>query len=261
MSEFKVNTITNRDGSYGPQVCGITTFGSSGLQLPSGPTDFRGGRGRGIFFGGDPADPGNMTSVEIATLGNGTDFGSLANNLANCKGCASSTRGLIMGGGTPTIQSGIQGVIISSSGGVFDFGDLTEARNDTQAVANNVRGISAGGSNPAKVTGIEFVTISSAGDAISFGNDSFSRQENYAAFGSATRGIFAGGFDSPVSVSNINYFTFSSTGDASDFGDLILQSTYMSGNNCSSPTRGILAGGHPQLTPIIQFYNIQSKGD
>ena len=88
MSEFKVNTITNRDGSYGPQVCGITTFGSSGLQLPSGSTEFRGGRGRGIFFGGDPADPGNMTSVEIATLGNGTDFGTLANNLANCKGCA-----------------------------------------------------------------------------------------------------------------------------------------------------------------------------
>ena len=75
MSEFKVNTITNKDGSYGPQVCGITTFGSSGLQLPSGSTEFRGGRGRGIFFGGDPADPGNMTSVEIATLGNGQDFG------------------------------------------------------------------------------------------------------------------------------------------------------------------------------------------
>ena len=45
MSEFKVNTITNRDGSYGPQVCGITTFGSSGMQLPSGPTEMRGGRG------------------------------------------------------------------------------------------------------------------------------------------------------------------------------------------------------------------------
>ena len=43
MSEFKVNAITNRDGSEGPQICGITTFGSSGMQLPSGPTEFRGG--------------------------------------------------------------------------------------------------------------------------------------------------------------------------------------------------------------------------
>ena len=84
MSEFKVNTITNRDGSYGPQVCGITTFGSSGMQLPSGPTEFRGGRGRCVFFGGDPADPGNMTSVDIATKGDGSDFGNLANNLSNC---------------------------------------------------------------------------------------------------------------------------------------------------------------------------------
>ena len=43
MSEFKVNAITNRDGNHGPQICGITTFGSSGMQLPSGPTEFRGG--------------------------------------------------------------------------------------------------------------------------------------------------------------------------------------------------------------------------
>jgi hypothetical protein len=123
MSEFRVNSITNQDGSAGPQVCGVSTFsGKSGVQIPSGPTDFRrldgGGRGRGIFFGGDPADPGNMTSVEIATTGNGSDFGNLANNLGNCKGCASSTRGLIMGGGTPSVQSGIQAVTISSAGGV-----------------------------------------------------------------------------------------------------------------------------------------------
>ena len=42
MSEFKVNTITNKDGNHGPQVCGITTFRSSGMQLPSGPTEMRG---------------------------------------------------------------------------------------------------------------------------------------------------------------------------------------------------------------------------
>ena len=41
MSEFKITTITNRDGSHGPQICGITTFGSSGMTLPSGPTEMR----------------------------------------------------------------------------------------------------------------------------------------------------------------------------------------------------------------------------
>ena len=63
MSEFKVNTITNRDGSYGPQVCGITTFGSSGMQLPTGPTEFRGGRGRGIIGGSFNPSPKNIDKI------------------------------------------------------------------------------------------------------------------------------------------------------------------------------------------------------
>ena len=159
MSKFKINSITDKSGTSGPVIAGVSTNNSTGCMIiPAGPTEFRGGRGRGIFFGGDPADPGNMTSVEIATTGNGSDFGNLANNLGNCKGCASSTRGLIMGGGTPSIQSGIQAVTISSLGGVFDFGDLTEARNDNQCVANNVRGLACGGSNPMKQRGIESVS-------------------------------------------------------------------------------------------------------
>ena len=57
MSEFRVNSITNQDGSAGPQVCGVSTFsGKSGVQIPSGSSDFRrqdgGGRGRGVFAGG-----------------------------------------------------------------------------------------------------------------------------------------------------------------------------------------------------------------
>ena len=57
MSEFRVNSITNQDGSAGkPQVCGVSTFsGKSGVQIPSGSSDFRrqdgGGRGRGVFAG------------------------------------------------------------------------------------------------------------------------------------------------------------------------------------------------------------------
>ena len=128
MSDFKINSIATKQGQHGPVIAGVSTVNSTGcMKIPSGPTEFRGGRGRGIFFGGDPADPGNMTLVEIATTGNGTDFGTLSSNLGNCKGCASSTRGLIMGGGTPDYQTVIQGVIISSSGDVFDFGDLNQA--------------------------------------------------------------------------------------------------------------------------------------
>ena len=267
MSEFKVNTITNRDGSYGPQVCGITTFGSSGMQLPSGPTEFRGGRGRGVFFGGSPADPDTMTSVDIATKGDGSDFGNLSNNLGNCKGCASSTRGLIMGGGTPTLQSGIQAVTISSTGGVFDFGDLTEARNDTQAVANNVRGISAGGTNPAKQTSIEFVTIASAGDATSFGDLTVKRSMGGGS-GDATRGIIMGGGSGTNPASgeekSIDFITIATLGDAQDFGELANAARTRTGN-LSNSTRAVVAGGYvdpsPGDTSHIDFVTIQTKSN
>ena len=103
MSEFKVNTITNRDGSYGPQICGITTFGSSGMQLPSGPTEMRGGRGRGVFGGGyNPTFTTTLNFVEIATTGNAQDFGDLSSSRKFIASSGDSTRGLFMGGETPT---------------------------------------------------------------------------------------------------------------------------------------------------------------
>ena len=270
MSEFRVNSITNQDGSAGPQVCGVSTFsGKSGVQIPSGPTDFRrldgGGRGRGIFFGGDPADPGNMTSVEIATTGNGSDFGNLANNLGNCKGCASSTRGLIMGGGTPSVQSGIQAVIISSAGGVFDFGDLSEAKNDTQCVANDVRGICAGGGTPTKVNLIEFVTIATAGDASDFGDLTVIRSMGGGS-GDSTRGIIMGGGSSPViDLQNIiEFLTIATLGDAQDFGDLVNEARTRTAN-LSSSTRAVVAGGYTVdpagNTTHIDFVTIQTKSN
>jgi hypothetical protein len=53
MSDFRIDQITNQAGTAGPQIAGITTFsGSSGLVMPSGATEYRGGRGRGLFVGG-----------------------------------------------------------------------------------------------------------------------------------------------------------------------------------------------------------------
>ena len=53
MSDFRIDKITNRDGSAGTQICGVSTFsGTSGMVMPGGPTEYRGGRGRGITGGG-----------------------------------------------------------------------------------------------------------------------------------------------------------------------------------------------------------------
>ena len=221
MSDFRIDKITNRDGSAGTQIAGISTFsGTSGMQLPSGPTENRGGRGRGVVLAGaTPSLTKNCDFITIATTGNSESFGDLSTAVAVSGACASATRSFAFGGDTNpsggTNTTNIEYVVTSSKGGGNDFGDLTVARRYPGGVSDSTRGIANGGTSP-------------------------------------TPG---------VNSNIIDYFTMASTGGVSDFGDLILQSTYMNGNNCSSPTRGILAGGHPQLTPIIQFYNIQSKGD
>ena len=95
MSEFKVDTITNRDGSHGPQVCGITTFRSSGMTLPSGPTEMRGGRGRAVFLRGYvPGVNNTMDYANIATLGDAKDFGDLLSTVSNAASVSNGHGGL-----------------------------------------------------------------------------------------------------------------------------------------------------------------------
>ena len=214
MSEFKVNTITNRDGSYGPQVCGITTFRSSGMQLPSGPTEMRGGRGRGVFgSGATPSATTVMDLITIATKGNATDFGD--DTHARQEGYAafsSATRGLFAGGQTPTVLTNIAYVNISSQGGVNDFGDLKTPVVRNVGASDSVRGISAGGiiaplSSPAQVTAIEFVTMSTTGNGNDFGNLTQQRAGS-GACASPTRGLFAGGYSTAPNYNIIDFINF-----------------------------------------------------
>ena len=129
MSEFRVNTITNRGGDHGPEICGITTFTSSGLQLPSGPTEFRGGRGRGVFGSGAyPTATTIMDVIEIATIGNSVDFGDdIQVREENYASFSSSTRGVNAGGYSPAAFTNIGYFTFSSQGGMYDFGDLQTA--------------------------------------------------------------------------------------------------------------------------------------
>ena len=133
MSEFRVNSITNQDGSAGPQVCGVSTFsGKSGVQIPSGSSDFRrqdgGGRGRGLFAGGESPRLNVIDKIEIATTGNATDFGDLLAGNGYLNGASSQTRSLMLGGTTPSAINVIQFVTISTTGDAVNFGDLATAR-------------------------------------------------------------------------------------------------------------------------------------
>ena len=68
MSKFKINSITNKLGTSGPVIAGVSTNNSTGCMIiPAGPTEHRGGRGRGIFAGGQ-VSPGSPRAVSYTHL-------------------------------------------------------------------------------------------------------------------------------------------------------------------------------------------------
>ena len=286
MSQFKVDAITNRDGSHGPQVCGITTFTSSGIQLPAGPTEFRGRRGRGVIAGGYNYPSGQINTlqlIEIPTTGNATDFGDLARTAYSGAGCASATRGIHAGGRQensplPDISTQIQYITMSSQGGANDFGDISyQGGTGLRGASNNSRGLLFGGIYPASPAGInqnniDFITIASTGDGTSFGSLT---TYMYAAgvAGSSTRAVIAGGQrstitpTSPLTIQNIiEFITFATQGNSQDFGDLALSLRATSG--ASSGTRAVFAGGY-NASPIaynqgsnqISYITMASEGN
>ena len=97
MSQFKINSITDKTGTSGPVIAGVSTNNSTGCMIiPAGPTEHRGGRGRLVFVGGYYPSPhaniGTLDFVDIATIGNATDFGD-ATGLVSYGGAISDTNG------------------------------------------------------------------------------------------------------------------------------------------------------------------------
>ena len=105
MSELRINNITDTAGSSGPIIAGVSTITStSHMVMPSGPTEMRGGRGRGIMQGGilhPYGVPGTLGFIEIATTGNAADFGTLTQGRMQTHGLGNSTRGVFGGGLVP----------------------------------------------------------------------------------------------------------------------------------------------------------------
>jgi len=267
MSEFRVDKITNRTGETGPQIAGISTFsGTSGMAMPSGSTEYRGGRGRGITGGGfvSPASQNVMDYVEIATTGNALDFGDLTSVLRNIATCASSTRGTFAGGQAPSDTNIICYTTISSKGGANDFGDLstTNTNSNDGVLSDNTRGIILMGS-PATIQGnLEFITIATTGNSSGFGELSLKRRHT-ATMASPTRGIFAAGVDDVASakVKLIDYVTIQTKGTAVKFGETLAMATEQS-VGAGNKTRGLICGGlTPSLLDTIEYITIATEGN
>ena len=274
MSQFKINSITDRSGTSGPVISGVSTNNSTGCMIiPSGPTENRGGRGRGVFasgFSGAAPSPGNMVDtmdfVEIATTGDAVDFGDQSRSGYQQASVSSSIRGIIIGGANPSGSLASMGyVTISSQGGANDYGDLRQATTHAGAASNNTRGIIGGGyETPKYFNTIDYVTIATTGNSINFG--SLSENKWYAgnSRASTTRMLFIGGA-TPTARNDIEFVEIATLGNSQDFGELVdsMKGYGMGCGNCQSPTRTVTMGGFysPADRNEIQYITFATKGN
>ena len=267
MSKFKVNHITSKSGKNGPVLAGITTVSSTGsMRIPSGPTEQRGGRGRAIFSGGYevPANTKEIQTIEIATTGNGSDFGDLAAVKQATGSCASATRGVVAGG-APGPSATIEYITMSSQGGASDFGSLTQAKRSLCGSGNDTRGVFFGGNNPARNRDIDFITIASTGNANEFGELGVNAglasnlNDDGGSCSSPTRAFMFGGGNT---TNVIQYITIATKGDSQDYGDLS-QGNVRFPAGCSSSTRGLSGGGQSPSNDvnIIEQFTMATLGN
>ena len=279
MSDIKINNITDRSGSSGPIFAGISTVSTDAFMvMPSGPTEFRGGRARLVFGGGYyPSPHANLNTldfVEIATLGNAVDFGDKTVARTSRQMGSSSTRGIMGTGnapGNPDARSVIDYITFQSGGGANDFGDLTAVPIKSAGFGNGVRGVFAGGyASPSDYTfgTIQYVNIATTGNSI-IASGLLNGTEGSKSDGSvadSTRGC-VGGLDidtgTPSQTNAIHFITTTTLGDSQDFGDLTVARRCGNGVS-SSTTRGLFYSGSPGPGPhrnTIDYITIQSLGN
>ena len=277
MSDFKVNSIATKQGQHGPVIAGVSTINSTGcMKIPSGPTEFRGERGRGVFGTGYNNAPNSslnsMQFVTIATTGNTEDFGDLADS-SNGKGSfGSATRGFFAGGDSVPGQQdnkAIEFTIFSSSGGGIDFGDMTSTKAYLNGMSNDIRGFFVGGATTPEYVNqnvIEFVTMASTGNGNDFGDLSTTTRRGSSA-ASNTRGIIQLGQTGNDNTKRlIQFITLSTLGDAQDFGEVTTLAKSGSAAVASS-TRACFMGGvgttgnAGHVSNVIDFVTISTLGN
>ena len=190
---------------------------------------------RGVYGGGyfDYATAGNKPNLwlgdmgyfTIATKGNSSRFGELANKGRRSHTGSNGTRGIFGStrGGTPgetnILINTIEYVNIMTTGNAQNFGDMTVARSNTAgSMTSSTRMVMQGGSLiPGYTNTIDYITMGTLGNAVDFG-DTGSGAEAGVAVSSSTRGVFLPG--TPSNGNTIEYITISTLGNASDFGDL-----------------------------------------
>ena len=173
-------------------------------------------------------------------------------------------RGVIAGGTTGSRVNTIQYVTIATTGNSSDFGDLSAALSASGSVSSSTRGINLGGvPGPSAVSNVmQYVTISSTGNAFDFG-DMTDTHGDLVGVSDGVRGVFTFG-SSPVS-DTLEFITIASKGNSSIYGGKLTISTGRKQlGSCSSPTRGLFAGGRDSGNTVlnsIDYITIQTQGN
>ncbi len=264
MSDFKINSIATKQGQHGPVIAGVSTINSTGcMKIPSGPTEFRGGRGRNVTYGGNgPTYLSSMNVMEISTAGSAVDFGDASDNNGFSSGMGSSTRGVFkQGRDSPGFSSIIEFVTFSSLGGVTDFGtDVGSSQDSSASSADNTRGIFGNGTS--YDANIQLITLASTGDTSNFGELLSGRYMGGGAGGaSQTRGFFFGGLVSgqPAGTNLIEFVTIQTTGNSQDFGDLTVGRRAIAA--VTNATRAVSCSGGSPSTNTMDFITMATQGN
>lgn len=173
-----------------------------------------------------------------------------------------SSRAVFGGGTTPSIVATMEYVQISTFGNALNFGDLEGTTESPGGCSSPIRGLFSGGRNPGQLDKMDYITIASTGGGIDFGNLTDSGRLVYNAVSSSTRGVNLGGYKTSSSANTnvIDYIEIATIGNALDFGDVT--TNRRAGSDCSSPTRGIYAGGFASASvSVIESLTIASKGN
>ena len=125
--------------------------------------------------------------VNIASIGNATDFGDLLAGNQYLTGCSNGTRGIFTGGYDGNHIDVIQYITIASAGNATDFGDLSVDVYGPSACSDGTKGCIGGGATETggfqRVTNIDYVNITSIGNATDFGDLTLARTAIHASSG------------------------------------------------------------------------------
>jgi len=283
MSDFKVNSITDRSGTSGPVIAGVSTNASSGCMIiPKGPTSYRGGRGRGIFASGTtPNATRVIDAIEVASTGDATDWGDLITTGGGFMGGASNNNRGVYTGGFDGNDLGnrlntIQALTMPTNGDIYDFGDLVGQHQQMAGASDEVRGVFSSGYNYSEAPSTDAfeqvffeINFASSGVAAGFGDiptNASSRSMN--AIQDPTRGFFCGGEGTNKSPSTqnrkITEITFATRGSAVTFGELSGESK--GGASMESYTRAVVVLGGNATSPeafkdTIEYFTMATRGN